>query len=262
MRSVFIFFIWTVLGFLTGCVQPASSASASNSSFRTIAAPTLTLPPAISATASVSCIPEHTRRDPAFVQRVLDGDSIEADIRGVVFVVRYLGTASPDSKLDPAGADAAAAQNRTWVAGRTVTLIRDVSDVDRYGRLLRYVLAEDVFVNERLVRGGFSRMTLAAPDLSCEKIFSDAEQAARNLRSGVWRVSAAERTKTALSACVGACLTPSPGCRIKGNINAKGEKIFHLPGARGYAQTIIEPAKGERWFCSEAEAVEAGWRKG
>jgi endonuclease YncB( thermonuclease family) len=50
-------------------------------------------------------------------------------------------------------------------------------------------------------------------------------------------------------------------CLIKGNINNKGELIYHVPGQRFYEQTIIDPAKGERMFCTENEAIAAGWRK-
>lgn len=51
-------------------------------------------------------------------------------------------------------------------------------------------------------------------------------------------------------------------CDIKGNISIKsGERIFHVPGQRDYAETRISPGKGERWFCSEADARAAGWRK-
>ncbi len=50
-------------------------------------------------------------------------------------------------------------------------------------------------------------------------------------------------------------------CLIKGNINNKGEKIYHMPGQKYYDKTIIEPEKGERWFCTEQEATTDGWRK-
>lgn len=54
----------------------------------------------------------------------------------------------------------------------------------------------------------------------------------------------------------------SPKCRIKGNISIdKGERIFHVPGQRYYEATKIDMRYGERWFCSEAEARSAGWRK-
>lgn len=51
------------------------------------------------------------------------------------------------------------------------------------------------------------------------------------------------------------------GCIIKGNISSKGEKIYHTPGQRYYDRTEVSTAKGERWFCSEKEAIGAGWRK-
>ena len=47
----------------------------------------------------------------------------------------------------------------------------------------------------------------------------------------------------------------------KGNINRKGERIYHTPGQQAYSVTRINPTAGERWFCSEAEASAAGWRK-
>ena len=51
-------------------------------------------------------------------------------------------------------------------------------------------------------------------------------------------------------------------CDIKGNISVKnGERIYHLPGQKYYADTEIRTGQGERWFCSEAEARAAGWRR-
>lgn len=50
------------------------------------------------------------------------------------------------------------------------------------------------------------------------------------------------------------------GCAIKGNITAKGEKIYHVPGGAFYQRTMIEEGKGERFFCTPAEAEAAGWR--
>lgn len=49
-------------------------------------------------------------------------------------------------------------------------------------------------------------------------------------------------------------------CRIKGNISRSGERIFHVPAQRDYEGTRIATRSGERWFCSEAEAIAAGWR--
>jgi endonuclease YncB( thermonuclease family) len=50
-------------------------------------------------------------------------------------------------------------------------------------------------------------------------------------------------------------------CKIKGNVSSKGERVYHVPGQRDYARTRISTRIGERWFCSEAEARQAGWRR-
>ncbi|MEI6063657.1 MAG: cold shock domain-containing protein [Pseudanabaena sp. ELA748] len=52
------------------------------------------------------------------------------------------------------------------------------------------------------------------------------------------------------------------GCNIKGNISVStGDKLYHVAGMEDYEGTTITPSKGERWFCSESEAIAAGWRK-
>lgn len=50
-------------------------------------------------------------------------------------------------------------------------------------------------------------------------------------------------------------------CNIKGNVNTRGERIYHVPGQEYYEKTRIVAAHGERWFCSEEEARRAGWRR-
>jgi len=52
-----------------------------------------------------------------------------------------------------------------------------------------------------------------------------------------------------------------PAIMIKGNISSSGEKIYHMPGQANYNNVKIDEAKGERWFHSEQEALDAGWRK-
>ncbi len=51
-----------------------------------------------------------------------------------------------------------------------------------------------------------------------------------------------------------------PNCRIKGNVSASGERIYHRPSDDYYMETVVNPFRGERWFCSEADARRAGWR--
>lgn len=52
------------------------------------------------------------------------------------------------------------------------------------------------------------------------------------------------------------------GCDIKGNVSiSSGERIYHVPGQQYYLDTKVDARFGERWFCSEADARAAGWRK-
>lgn len=53
-----------------------------------------------------------------------------------------------------------------------------------------------------------------------------------------------------------------PGCTIKGNISFNADKkIYHLPGMEDYDSTVISLEKGEKWFCTESDAISNGWRK-
>ncbi|MCB9138101.1 MAG: hypothetical protein H6642_07130 [Caldilineaceae bacterium] len=62
--------------------------------------------------------------------------------------------------------------------------------------------------------------------------------------------------------CVGGCAEPpDPSCAIKGNVNNKGDRIYHMPGWRDYNRTDIKPEQGDRWFCTAAEAEAAGFRR-
>ena len=74
----------------------------------------------------------------------------------------------------------------------------------------------------------------------------------------VWKLSTAlepEQTSTVLS-------SGTNNCTIKGNISyTTEEKIYHVVGCENYDDTVINEAKGERYFCTEREALRAGWRK-
>ena len=54
----------------------------------------------------------------------------------------------------------------------------------------------------------------------------------------------------------------NPECNIKGNISHNsGDKVYHVPDAEDYQSTKIDTTRGERWFCTEEEARQNGWRK-
>jgi len=62
--------------------------------------------------------------------------------------------------------------------------------------------------------------------------------------------------------CPDGCTYHKDGCDIKGNKSFNtGEKIYHVPGQTFYADIVINPDYGERWFCTEEEARDNGWRK-
>jgi len=195
------------------------------------------------------------------VTRVVDGDTIE--IEGGQ-KVRYIGIDTPET-VDPRKpvecfGKEASNKNKELVEGKRVRLEKDVSETDKYGRLLRYVYLPagkagvgDLFVNEFLVKEGYAFSSTYPPDVKYQNLFTQAEKEAREANRGLWgSCGVVAGTKTT---------QPATGCVIKGNVSSSGEKIYHLPGKRYYNQTVIDESKGERWFCSEDEAQKAGWRK-
>jgi micrococcal nuclease len=242
-----------------GCGEPARSTIVSaepvTMATRSVIAPEAT------ATPGSGCVSARAVRQEALVTYVTDGDSIEVEMGGADFRVRYIGIDAPEMEGGLLAGEAAAA-NRSLVAGKTIVMIRDLSEADRFGRLLRYVFVGGVFVNRELVRIGLARAEYYPPDLACTSEFKSAEEEARQARLGLWGLIGSPTYQTRVgNGCINGCQTPPPGCLIKGNISLDGEKIYHVPGGKYYEQTVIEPEKGERWFCSEAEALAAGWRK-
>lgn len=122
------------------------------------------------------------------VKRIIDGDTVEM---GNGEKVRYIGVNTPESVDPRKGVECfgkeAAQFNREMVEGKVVRLERDISDRDRYGRLLRFVYLEDgTFVNERLVREGYASVSTYPPDVSKKEIFLRAENEARKVERGLW----------------------------------------------------------------------------
>ena len=73
-----------------------------------------------------------------------------------------------------------------------------------------------------------------------------------------------KQSSVAAQGCTGGCTAYPTWCEppIKGNVSFNsGERIYHLPGQEYYDETVINPDYGERWFCSEEEALDAGWRR-
>lgn len=112
----------------------------------------------------------------ARVVRVIDGDTIDVNLNGQEQRVRYIGMNTPE-RDEPCYSEARRA-NDALVSGQTVRLVRDQSETDRYGRLLRYIYVGDVFVNERLVAEGWAEVVEYPPDTSQAASFRALEQQA------------------------------------------------------------------------------------
>lgn len=121
---------------------------------------------------------------------VRDGDTIEVDIGGSKKVVRYIGVDTPES-VDPRRAvecfgKEASNINRSLVENQIVQLEKDVSETDKYGRLLRYVYLGDIFVNRYLVEEGFANASAYPPDIKYQEDLESSEEEARINNKGLW----------------------------------------------------------------------------
>lgn len=191
--------------------------------------------------------------------RVVDGDTLE--LSGVK--VRLLGVDAPelDQRCQQGGrvwacGQAARAALAGIVGQRRITCL--VQDIDRYGRDVAVCQVGDQDVGAVMVRQG---MAIAYRRYSGRYV--NAEAAARAEGLGLWTSTyvAPEAYRQAERAQRAGQVAPDAGCVIKGNIGGKGGRIYHLPGQADYDATRINEKKGERWFCSEAEARAAGFRR-
>jgi micrococcal nuclease len=121
---------------------------------------------------------------------VVDGDTIDVLVDGLEQRVRYILVDTPETKhptkgLEPYGPEASEA-NRELVEGQRVWLEKDVSDTDRYGRLLRYVYVGELMVNEELLRQGMARVSTFPPDVKYVERFLAVQQKAQATGEGLW----------------------------------------------------------------------------
>ena len=130
----------------------------------------------------------------AEVVDVVDGDTIEVRIGGEIEDVRYIGIDTPESVTPGEPVEcfgrAASRENERLVSGETVRLVFDAERRDRYGRLLAYVDAGDVFVNGELVEGGFARTLEIEPNTSRAGRLGRLETRAGREGAGLWSACA------------------------------------------------------------------------
>ena len=214
--------------------------------------------------------------------RVIDGDTIE--VAGAR--IRLHGIDAPERGQD------CRAGNKLWLCGELATraledrtsgrpVACEEKDRDRYGRIVAVCRLGGEDLNAWMVSQGWA---LAYRRYS--RAYAIEEVSAKKGGLGLWRgefvppwdwrrgvrlpsssrdIRRDEPRDPARVTGRGAdrAAKGEPGgCRIKGNVSYnRGMRIYHMPGDRDYARTRIDPSRGERWFCSEAEARASGWRR-
>ena len=202
------------------------------------------------------------------VSTVVDGDTIKVNINGTVETLRLIGIDTPET-VDPRkpvqcfGREASN-KAKELLTGKNVRLEADPTQGERdsYNRLLRYVFFSDgESFNKLMISQGYAHEYTHNLPYKYQAEFNEAEKYARENKLGLWADDTCAGLSTSTSTDLNAVadLSAPAGCMIKGNIST--EKIYHLPGCGSYDKTVIDESKGERWFCSEKEAIVAGWRK-
>jgi endonuclease YncB( thermonuclease family) len=212
------------------------------------------------------------------VPRVVDGDTLVVGTERI----RLEAIDAPETDqvcLDASGSEwtcgvAARVKLNEHIAGRNVSCI--ASGTDRYQRTLATCYAAGEDLNAWMVREG-----LALAYVGYSRVYVVDETGAHDARRGMWAgafiapwdwrhrdkqtvvlgaLTVPVTAQAQLPAPASSSGAPSPECIIKGNVNRAGERIYHMPGQGAYARVnMAAPAK--RWFCSEAEAIAAGWRR-
>jgi endonuclease YncB( thermonuclease family) len=187
---------------------------------------------------------------------IIDGDTVEV----AHATVRLYGLDAPE-----AGQRCGKADGGAWRCGdeatKAIAALAEGKDVhceilgkDDYDRLLGICAVDGIEINERMVADG-----LAWAFVKYSDDYAGVEEQARAAKLGIWQGPAKPPWEYRAERWSVAEQEAPEGCPIKGNISSSG-RIYHPPWSPWYSRTKIDESKGERWFCSESEAVEAGWR--
>jgi len=222
----------------------------------------------------------------AKVVKVVDGDTLDVEFNGKTERIRLLlvdtpETVHPSKPVEPFGPEASKFAKET-LSNQRVKLEFDVSERDKYGRLLAYVWIDGKMFNELLLEKGLARVAYVyPPNVKYVDPFRAIQSKAQKEELGIWSIEnyatdrgfddsaakknskASENSKPSIQTkdssssksnqpSIGSCKKPT----IKGNISSKGDKIYHVPGGQSYEST-----KAEKMFCSEEDAEAAGFRK-
>lgn len=176
-----MFFILTVV------TAPSSSPQVASSMTENVP-PTALQEPTATPTATPAPTPASTHGGVLVkVVNVVDGDTIKVETGETV---RYIGIDTPET-VHPAKpvqcyGKEASDKNTELVEGKIIELEKDMSEKDKYGRLLRYIWLGDVLINEVLVREGFAQSSTYPPDVKYQDRFVEAQRLALGEKKGLW----------------------------------------------------------------------------
>lgn len=200
------------------------------------------------------------------VTEVIDGDTVKIMYDGKETTVRYLLVDTPETNHprfgeQPLGPEATERNRELIEQAQQVEIEFDVGErFDDYDRLLAYFYADGESIQEQLLEEGFARVAyIFPPNTRYVDEFRDAESDAKGDEIGIWEYENYSTDRGFNSDAYGQTEANSPAidddCRIKGNINRRGNKIYHMPGSPSYEET-----NPEQWFCTEQQARDAGFR--
>lgn len=204
---------------------------------------------------------------------VVDGDTAKVNIDGKTVTLRLIGLDTPET-VDPRkpvqcfGVEASN-KAKELLSGKKVKIEKDSTqgELDKYGRTLAYIYLEDgLFYNKYMIEQGYAHEYTYDLPYKYQTEFKNAQKEAQSKKLGLWSSNTCNGDTTTESSSATQAVTQTNNtnagsCTIKGNIGSTGEKIYHMIGCGSYTKTVIDESKGEKWFCSEKEAISAGWRK-
>lgn len=206
-----------------------------------------------------------------------DGDTIGVIYNGRPEKVRFLLVDTPETSHprlgeQPYGKEAKMFTRDLIRKAKTIELEFDIGpNRDKYGRLLAYVYVDGKMIQEELLKNGLARVAYVyPPNTRYIDQFRAIQEKAQKKGIGIWEIENYSQEDGFHPEMIGKAKensdkkgmavhnnTPKSqrGCKIKGNISSNGEKIYHTPDSPWYEKT-----KPEVWFCTEKEAVLAGFR--
>lgn len=187
---------------------------------------------------------------------VIDGDTLEVSGERV----RLEGVDAPEMAQTCHREDRA-----LWACGREAqealarmtrghVVMCDRTGTDKYRRTLAVCYADGENLNAALIKAGLARAFI-----KYSGAFIAEEHAAQAAKLGIWQGEHLAPWEFRAGRWSSAEDQSPSGCAIKGNVSSKG-RIYHVPWSAWYDKVKVDETRGERWFCSEDEAVNAGWR--